>query len=331
MSVRTLDARTVTALVADATAAPSMHNAQPWRFRFRRGDSAFEVYADLDRAIPHADPGTRALHLGCAAAVFNLRVAAAHAGWEPVTRLLPDPADPTLLAEVRLAGPTAADDDLAALYPAIRRRHTSRHPFTDEEIPQAVKDTLSGAAVLEGAQLVFPGEWHVRTLLHLVQDAEGRDDRDSAAAEELSRWTRVGAPAAGQPGDGVPEETFGPRKRFGAAPVRDFAGRHPVPGRETAVFEETPQLAVLGTQEDRPRDWLVAGQALERVLLRATLDGLATSLTSHALEWPELRWTARDPESAMGFVQMVLRLGYGPSGPGTARRPVDEVLDIEGD
>ncbi|MGP3948973.1 hypothetical protein [Streptomyces sp. 7N604] len=71
------------------------------------------------------------------------------------------------------------------------------------------------------------------------------------------------------------------------------------------------------------------GQALERVLLQATLDGLATSLTSHALEWPELRWVVHDPQSAMGFVQMVLRLGYGERVPATPRRPVEEVLEIE--
>ncbi|MET7451945.1 nitroreductase [Streptomyces sp. NPDC005574] len=328
MTVRELDARTMTELVEDATAAPSMHNAQPWRFRLLPADGTFLVYADLGRAMPRADPTTRALHLGCAAALFNLRVAAAHAGWEPDTALLPDSADPRLLAVVRLVGPVLPGSDLAPLYPAIHRRSTSRHPFTDEEIPRPVKDTLCAAALREGAQLTFPDAWHVRTLLELADDAEGRGAADSAAAEELEHWTRTG-PAARTAGDGVPEDAFGPRRRDGRAPVRDFAGRRPVAGREAAVFENAPQLAVLGTTEDQPRDWLLAGQAMERVLLQATLDGLATSLTSHALEWPELRWTVRDPRSATGYVQMVLRLGYGPAGSGTPRRPVHEVIDVE--
>ncbi|MCX5009131.1 nitroreductase [Streptomyces sp. NBC_00638] len=333
MSVRELDTTTVTALVEDAAAAPSMHNAQPWRFRFLRGDSTFQLYADIERAMPHTDPTTRGLHLGCAAALLNLRVAATHAGWTPATELLPDPADPRLLAVVRLTSPAHPGNELAEglapLYPAIQRRRTSRQPFTAEVIPQAIKDTLSAAALLEGGQLVFPGAWHVETLLDLVHDAEGRDAMDSAASEELRQWTRTGAAAAESATDGVPEYAFGPREHSGRAPVRDFAGRRPVPGREAAAFENTPQLAVLGTVGDRPRDWLLAGQAMERVLLQATLDGLATSLTSQALEWPELRWAVRDPQSAMGFIQMVLRLGYGPAGPGTPRRPVHEVLDIE--
>lgn len=326
-----LDASTVKSLVADAAFAPSMHNAQPWKFRFRQAARTFEVRSDLERAMPHADPTTRALHIGCGAAVFNLRVAAAHAGWEPVTRLLPDPADPHLLAAVELAGPARPGTDLARLYPAIRRRHTSRHPFSDEEIPPAIRDGLSGAALLEGARLSFPSIWHVQSILELVRDAEGRDAGDDAqlgVGEDVVRWTRVDV-GAGTASDGIPAYAFGPRRRAGRAPVRDFAGRRAVPGRGTEDFEQEPCLALLSTAGDQPEHWLAAGQALERVLLEATLDGLATSLTSHPLESPELRWAVRDPRAATGFVQLVLRLGYGEQGPVTPRRPVEEVLEIE--
>ncbi|MDN0199102.1 nitroreductase family protein [Streptomyces sp. S.PNR 29] len=329
MSAQPLDTRTVTALVGDATAAPSMHNAQPWKFRFLAADRTFQVRADPERAMPHADPTTRALHIGCGAALFNLRVAAAHAGWEPATRLLPDPADPELLATVDLTGPVRPETELAPLYPAISRRHTSRRPFSDEDIPRAVQDALCGAALREGARLLFPSEWHVESVLDLVQDAEGRDASDPGRLEDLVHWTRIGADAVAASSDGIPDYAFGPRKRDGRAPVRDFAGRRPVSNREVATFESKPHLALLGTTGDWPEDWLKAGQAMERVLLEATLDGLATSLTSHALEWRELRWAVRDPQSAMGFVQMVLRLGYGEPGPVTPRRPVDDVLDIE--
>lgn len=328
MSLHTLDPAAVAALVEDATTAPSMHNAQPWRFRYVRDSRSVQVRSDLDRAIPHADPSGRALHLGCGAAVFNLRVAAVHAGREPNVRLLPNPADPQLLAEVRLAEPVGPSRELDALYPAIRRRHTSRLPFTDQQIPAALRDALAEAARSEGADLVFPGAWHVRTLLRLVHDAEGRDDQDPAHAEELARWTRIGDPADRAADEGVPEDAFWPHAAGGAAPVRDFAGRRPVTSRRTATFERLPHLALLGTTGDQAYDWLRAGQALERVLLRATLDGVSTSLTSQALDWEDLRRIVRDPRTPIGHVQMVLRLGYGPDVAGTARRPVADVLDI---
>jgi nitroreductase len=329
MALRQLDEKTVTTLVAEATTAPSMHNAQPWRFRFLTGERLLLLYADPERAMPHSDPGNRALHIGCGAALFNLRVAAAHAGLAPDIRLLPEPGDPLLLAAVHPAerAGSSADDELTRLHEVIRQRHTSRHPFAEKDIPEDMRSMLQDAAARESAALVFPGPWHAETVLNLVRDAESRDVMDPGSREDLVRWTRLG-PEADTAVDGVPEYAFGPRKRDGRAPVRDFAGRRTVADRGTTAFEYTPHLALLSTLGDGPADWLHAGQALERVLLEATLAELATSLTSHALETPELRLLVRDPGSGTGQVQMVLRIGYGPRGPATPRRAVADVLDI---
>ncbi|MGX2994392.1 Acg family FMN-binding oxidoreductase [Streptomyces sp. JNUCC 64] len=342
----------IASLVADAITAPSLHNAQPWLFRYDRDRGVIQVRADPGRRIELSDPEGRATHLGCAAALFNLRVAAAHAGWKPVTRLLPDRADPYALAELTLDGGRAlydatrepyhkttatyrrsgqpydgtadAYDELADLHPALRRRRTTRTPFSDEPIDAQLLDTLRRAALLEGARLAFPDEFHRETVLELGREAERRTLSDAALHAELAAWTGDTRAA-----DGVPAAAFGPRSRTGYAPVRDFgAGRTGPP--PTADFEHTPQLALLGTHGDSPSDWLHAGQALERVLLEATLDGLVTSLASEALEWDELRWAVRDPLSAMSHVQMVIRFGYGEPGPGAPRRPVSEVLTFTG-
>ncbi|MCH0565794.1 nitroreductase family protein [Streptomyces sp. MUM 2J] len=328
MPAPALDREAVTSLVRAATAAPSLHNAQPWRFRWHSGTGALDLRADPERTMPRLDPGHRALHLGCGAALFNLRVAAADAGRPTDVRLLPDPADPWLLATVGLSGTGRPDDELARLYPAISRRHTSRHPFEERPVPPDVQEALGEAARQEGAQLVFPGPWHTEALLDHVRDAEDRDSLEPERLADVRRWVRVGERDGGAALDGIPEYAFGPRKRGGRAPVRDFAGRETVPGRAAAVFETVPNLVLLGTENDRSADWLRAGQALERVLLRATLAGLATALTSHSLERPDLRELARDPESSLGFVQMVLRLGYGAPGAVTPRRPVEDVLDM---
>ncbi|MFH8386111.1 hypothetical protein ACH4E7_35190 [Kitasatospora sp. NPDC018058] len=47
------------------------------------------------------------------------------------------------------------------------------------------------------------------------------------------------------------------------------------------------------------------------------------------MEWPHLRWEARDPHRRPGYVQMVIRLGYGPEGAPTPRLAVREVLGRE--
>nr|WP_066935021.1 nitroreductase family protein [Streptomyces sp. NBRC 110611] len=317
------------ALADDAATAPSMHNAQPWHFRYHRHDRIFDLRADLDRALPYADPDTRALHIGCGAALLNLRVAVSHSGWYPATRLLPDPTDPALLATVQLTGLGSSESDLDELYPAVHRRHTSRYPFDETDIPEAVRSALLDAARREGCVLDFPTGWHLQWVLKLAAEAEARNLTDRVRVEELLRWTRTAATATDAVGSGVPEHAFGPRKRGGRAPMRDFAGARPVPGRGAAAFESSPHLAVLSTAGDRPADWLRAGQAMERVLLRATLEGMVSSPATQAVEWRDLRWPLRDPVAGTGYVQMVLRMGYGPPGPATPRRPVADVLDIE--
>ncbi|WP_460062590.1 Acg family FMN-binding oxidoreductase [Streptomyces sp. YKOK-I1] len=318
----------VAALVHDAAAAPSMHNAQPWRFRYLRHSRTFELRADFERTMPHADPDTRALHLGCAAALLNLRVAVVHEGLRPETLLLPDLADRALLASVRLTDADDGERDLGALHPAIHQRHTSRHPFEEREIPEAVREALAAAARAEGATLTFPTGWHLREVLDLFQEAEARNRTDRGSDQDLTRWTGGDAVSVGSAGEGVPRYAYGPRMRGGRAPMRDFAGSRPTAGREVADFEQSPQLALVSTVHDRREDWLRAGQAMERVLLLATLHGLSASFATQPLEWTDLRWPLRDPATGTGSTQVVLRLGYGPKGPGTPRRDVSQVLDI---
>ncbi|MFF4084674.1 hypothetical protein ACFYZN_35550 [Streptomyces sp. NPDC001777] len=78
-----------------------MHNAQPWKFRYGCRSRTLTLRADFERAMPKADPPSRALHIGCGAALLNLRVSAAHHGLDAVTALLPVPSEPAVLATVR--------------------------------------------------------------------------------------------------------------------------------------------------------------------------------------------------------------------------------------
>ncbi|MFI9629514.1 Acg family FMN-binding oxidoreductase [Streptomyces sp. NPDC052042] len=329
---RSLDDATLTGLVADATAAPSMHNAQPWQFRYTRAGHTLTLLADLDRALPEEDPATRALHVGCGAALLNLRVSAAHRGLDTVTALLPEPSAPAVLASVRLgvradARPAPEDEALAALYPAIRERHTSRYPFDDQLIPEDVRALLTEAARVEGADFSFLASSHLETVLGLIRDAEGYDRGDREREAEQHHWTRDTKTEA--PVDGIPDYAFGPRDASERATTRDFVGTGVLPGRPRVAFEERPQLALLSTSSDHSVDWLHAGQALERVLLLATLHGVSTSFSTQPVEWPDLRWLLRDPVFGSGHAQMIVRLGYGPTGPRTPRRPTAQVLTIE--
>jgi hypothetical protein len=88
----------------------------------------------------------------------------------------------------------------------------------------------------------------------------------------------------------------------------------------------TRALVVLSTREDGPAAWTAAGEALQRVLLRATAAGLTASYLNAPIEVPSLRPLLREVLGEAGLPQIMLRIGYGLDVPATPRRPVDEVL-----
>ena len=107
--------------------------------------------------------------------------------------------------------------------------------------------------------------------------------------------------------------------------MRDFA---PEPWSQPvryAWFEASPQLVVLSMRENSKADWLRAGQALQRVLLTATVRGIAASPLTQPLETRDA-WLVRDPRSGSEQPQMILRLGYGLPQPPAPRRPVGDIL-----
>jgi hypothetical protein len=85
---------------------------------------------------------------------------------------------------------------------------------------------------------------------------------------------------------------------------------------------------MLGTANDDRGAWLDVGRALGRLLLRATVAGLAASPLTQALDWPATRQQLRSRLSLVGHPQMLLRLGYpaATAGAVSGRRPVSEVL-----
>ncbi|MDG4766848.1 nitroreductase family protein [Solwaraspora sp. WMMD406] len=306
-----------------AAAAPSVHNSQPWRFRPHQDgvEVGVEVLADRSRQAGLVDPTGRELTISIGAAVFNLRVAMLAHGRVPMLRLLPAPDDPDLLARITVGPVTETDETVRLLARAIPHRRTNRRPFAELPVPPEVSDELVAAARTEHGQLAMVDPMVLDSVLALIRSAEDRRRADPAYWTELERWTRD------RPGrlDGVPPQAFGPWPVPRSVPVRDFGLVWPA-RRRVAAFETEPTLAVLYTVGDGPRDWLRAGQALQRVLLTATVRGLSTTLLTQPLEFPELRDLLGGRDDGRR-AQAIVRIGYGPLSPPVPRRPVAELLD----
>ncbi|HUL25189.1 MAG TPA: hypothetical protein VLW44_05395 [Streptosporangiaceae bacterium] len=310
-----LTRRTAERFIEAATAAPSLHNSQPWRFVARPAERVIEIYADPSRTLGRGDPRGRAVHIACGSALFNLRLAVAQAGCEPVARLLPSQRDPLLLASVRLAGPYRPRPAERGLYAAIRPL-AGRGPFTARPLTRGLMSALREAAALEGA-----------SLRELDQADALRMLRRSAAAEPGLRadpgyLAAVAALAGGrQHGGQVP----------GKRPTGEVLAVRGLPGPPSAMRPASSQLAVISTGADDRASWLRAGQAAQRVLLLATHRGMHAAPLSLVLEAagpPGGTLAGGEPALAGEHPAVILWLGCGRRDPATARRPVAQVLRV---
>jgi len=309
----------LTACVRAATAAPSLHNSQPWRFRI--GAHGVDVHADPRRQLDVLDPAGRELLISVGAALFTLRLAIRGAGYLCHTTLFPDDTDPDLVARVSVRQPMVLTPAAEALVAAIPHRHTNRWPFARSVVPADAVERLADAARREGATLTVANAVSRNAILSLSQEADRALRAKGRYRAELARWT---SPHRGRR-DGVPSTAIGPWDALEILPIRDFGLLQPHRDRTAAPFEPYPTIMVLSIDGDTRRHWVHAGQALQRVLLTATWLNLATTPISQPVEIPAMRRLLTDSRTG-SWAQMVLRVGYGRPAAATPRRPLTEVL-----
>jgi hypothetical protein len=147
-------------------------------------------------------------------------------------------------------------------------------------------------------------------------------DLDPVSRDETRLWTRD---AGSEARDGVPAHAFpvAPRRQAGWLPQRDFdLGR----GLGLLAGEGPAALvtAVLFTPDDGEQDWLRAGQALNRLLLRAASQWVFADLNTQPLENASARAQIKDAMAQPGWPQMLLQLGVSRTTHPTGRRPSDD-------
>ena len=161
-----------------------------------------------------------------------------------------------------------------------------------------------------------------------VQTAEHQLRHDGERLRELARWTP--APRSGGR-DGVPATSYPARaeRTDPYFPGRDFARGHGwgVPPLSSAGWYRAAGVAgLLTTAADRPADWVNAGQALQRILLTASMYGAAVALHSQPLELPWLREFVRTELSDSAYPHLVLRIGLVTQVAVSVRRDPADVL-----
>lgn len=311
-------------LLRYAILAPSGHNTQPWLFHVE-GEHV-DLLADRSRALPVVDPDDRELTISCGAALFHLRTAARQFGHTTAVDLVPDASQPDLLARVRLGPPRAVEDYEERLFRAIPRRHTNRQAFKRWPLPLALVDALRGAVEEEGAWLHVVTDEQRDAVADLIAQGDRIQAGDKRFRRELAAWVH---PNRTRSRDGIPGYGFGMSDLVsyaGPTVLRTFDWGNGRAARDRELALGSPTLAVLGTDSDDLRSWLVAGQALDHLLLRARAEEVWASYLDQPIEVSSLRPRLAEAIGENRPPQLLLRLGYGPDVEPTPRRPVEDVL-----
>ncbi|MEP6463298.1 MAG: nitroreductase [Frankiaceae bacterium] len=314
-------------IVRQATAAPSIHNTQPWRFRI--GADQLDLLADPSRALDVVDPTGRQLVLSCGAALEHAVLAARAAGAQVSVTPLPDPGDADHLARLEVVGQTEPSAEDLRLVEAMPRRHTSRGEFSATPVPpELVRDLTRGVAALGARLHPLTDREDLVVASVLLDRADEIETGDPAYREELSHWRRAEADTGAE--DGIPTSAVpvvGPRTSLA---MRDFSG---APANTRGSSEdapvERPLVVVLTTEGDGRADWLLTGRGMGWVLLRAAAEGVQASPLGQVIDVPATRAMLGRELRLLGHPQMVLRMGYPADAQAsvTPRRGLESVIE----
>jgi hypothetical protein len=187
------------------------------------------------------------------------------------------------------------------------------------EVPAATIREFERDAEAEGARLQSLTDPDGKAALAArVGEAVREQAGDASVRQDVGGWLRTDDDPRL---DGVRDERQHPQglraeARIPAAPL--------AAGIE-GLAAESPALLILSTAADDRRSWLAAGQALERVLLRAAAHDLAASYLNQVTEVASIRIGLMELTGG-AYPQVVFRVGHPLPRGGTQRRRVADVL-----
>lgn len=311
-------------LLRYAILAPSGHNTQPWSFRIV--PDGVEVYADLSRRLSVVDGANRELFMSVGAAITNLRVAAAHFGFETAVLYHPRSDDIAAVALVSIRETCCPDSAFTRLFRAIPARHTNRQYFADRPIDDAALATVCDFIDEQPDTIRFILPHDRARTAQMIAEGDRQLMNNPAFRKELAEWMRPNEP---QSADGICGDGFGlpgPLAALGPWLMRsvDLGPSQSKHDRELA--ENAAGMLVITADDDRT-SLIRAGEALERLLLLLTSLGIEYSFLNAPVEVDPLRrelWSMiRSPKPP----QLLLRIGYTtPVRRPMPRRPVRQVV-----
>jgi len=324
-----------------AILAPNPHNRQPWLMRLVGADEVV-VSCDLDRRLPHTDPFDRQITIGFGAFLELARIAAAERGLrldvEPFPEGEPGPRlDGRPVARLAFRpDATVARDPLFAQIP-VRRSTKEPYDLSRAVSAQALArltEAQPGATLAASAEPKRVAA--LRTIALEAGAIEAGTERTHRESVDLMRigHAEIDAAPDGIDLDGSFIEALRLAGQISRPQIADPSSGAFRAGmrRNLAVYGSVPAYLWITTPGNSRRDQLAAGRAYVRANLQATALGLCMHPASQALqEFPEMtgpfdRIHALLAPGGNERVQMLARIGYGPSVPPSPRWPLESRL-----
>jgi len=308
-----------------AILAPSGHNTQPWMFRIN--EDSIDVFADRTRALPVIDPDDRELIISCGAAITNLLVAMRYFGYDADLNFFPHEEDNDLLVNIKAGREYKPSEEDKKLFRAIKTRHTNRLPFADDKVDGLKMLMLKTIVSEEKITLTVIEDEAIREeVIRLIEQGDRVQAQNKSFCRELAQWVH---PNRTSSKDGIPGYAFGMGDLISyGSPffIGNLNWGDIQAGRDRNLVKGSPVLAIIESVKDNEHDWLHSGMALEKLLLRASSEGIAASYLNQPVEVPELKEKLRQLMNLQGHPHLILRIGYGKEVKPTPRREVEEVL-----
>lgn len=273
----------LTALVAAANLAPSVHNTQPTRWRLEP-DGALLVLEETARRLPVGDPQGRDADVSHGAAIEGLALALGARGVRLSVEPLGGGVDRGLRPVARLrfdAGGGSADP----LAPLADRRRTYRGAFARAEAPLARETRVIGETLVAEDVTLANTPQTVARLAALNDAASLKTFRDGPYRAELVSWMRLSRRHSRWAEDGLNAEAMemSPLEAAGAAVVLrpgvfealDGLGLARLFVAEAAVVRTASAVVLFHRPEGEPP--LQTGRRFHRLWLQFTALGLAAA------------------------------------------------------
>ena len=310
-----------------AILSPNPHNRQPWEIELI-GENKIKIYRNKEKNLPETDPFDRQLTIGMGCFIETLSISSKEFGLSSQVSYFPN-GDNGPVAEVLFV---KEQQDKDPLFNSILDRRSCKEPFSDQSLSdKQVKDLGSFGEV-------YYKEKEVEDLKRITWESWLVEYKTSRTLQESIDLMRFGKNEINRSPDGIDIggaflETLG---------LTGLINEHTMAEPGTMAYQtgidmydemlnSTPNYILLRTDSNDRYNQIDVGRLWTRLNLKTTAMGLSIHPCSQALqEYPEMKDLYDNIHQSYASkgqtIQMLGRLGYGPSLPPSPRWSIENKL-----